>query len=301
MKNNLQTNQNYTQLFHTDELEIAFDIISGTDAHAHRQILFLINGFQRTRHDFRAFRQKITRENSRLTTIAFDNRYCGETRVSTDVHDQKTNNISLLDFANDTLHLLKHCMDLFQPKTVHVLGISMGGMIAQILASLPNCPRLQSLFLVSTTAGGQNRAWPTHPFFHKKSSDTDSDAINFEDHFAFYFGEKFLKTSPLLFKMFVQNIKKSSQNEQNNQNARLQEYASKNFEGIQNFSSLNANNIIIISGDEDHIMPVKNSEILHKLIPNSELIVYPGIGHLILIENSNKFVHDVCHYLNVDS
>ena len=40
------------------------------------------------------------------------------------------------------------------------------------------------------------------------------------------------------------------------------------------------------------------AEILTTLIPESQLIVYPGIGHLILIENPNEFVNDIVKFLN---
>lgn len=299
MKNNLQTNQKETQFFPTNDVKIAFDVISGSDITDHRQILFLINGFQRTRHDFRAFRQALITEKKDLITIALDNRFCGETQLMKE-STKNNNNINLLDFAHDALALLNHCVEKFQPNSVHILGISMGGMIAQILASLSNCPQIQSLFLVSTTAGGKHRVWPNELLLQQNFTSDSIQSITLEERLKYYFGEKFLKNSYQLFKMFVQNIKKQSEQDQNRQNAQMQEYASKNFAGITDFSALKAKNVVIITGNEDHVMPLKNAENLHKLIPHSHMIIYSGIGHLILIENSKKFVHDVLNYLHSD-
>jgi len=38
--------------------------------------------------------------------------------------------------------------------------------------------------------------------------------------------------------------------------------------------------VLIVWGAEDHIFPVSQAETMHQLVPNSELLVVPGCGHL---------------------
>lgn len=192
MRYNFQTHLNQIEFFQVNNIQIAYDVVVGpSEEEAKTQILFLINGFQRTRQDFRALRQKVTREAGSIISVAFDNRFCGQT--TTISNENFSESITLVDFAKDALALLKHCMETFQVNRVHVLGISMGGMIAQILASLPDCPPLETLFLVSTTAGGTNRIWPEQAHLRKDAPITSANPPHSEERLGLYFGEKFLK------------------------------------------------------------------------------------------------------------
>lgn len=292
MKHKFQTQPSPVEFFKTNDVHLAYDTLGQEESKT--QILFLINGFQRTRQDFRALRQKIVAEVPHIMSVAFDNRYCGQTKV---IH--QTGNPSLLDFANDALALLKHCIELYKIEKVHVLGISMGGMIAQILATLPECPPIQTLFLVSTTAGGALRVWPDELHLQKNAPIQAARVPHTEERIALYFGKKFLKSSPLLFKMFVQNMQKIAQSLEAMESFSSQAKASQNYEGVADFKAIKAKNVVIISGDEDKIMPLKNSQILVEHINGSHLIVYPEVGHLILIENPNEFVHDIVSYLKM--
>jgi 3-oxoadipate enol-lactonase len=74
--------------------------------------------------------------------IAFDNRGIGLSRAATEA-------FSIAEMAADTLALL----DALELESAHVLGISMGGMIAQELA-LAEPARLRSLTLGCTYCGG---------------------------------------------------------------------------------------------------------------------------------------------------
>ncbi len=295
MTQNFEIKARTSKVFKLHDTHLAYDVVMSDSTDVPKtKILLLINGFQRTRLDFRALRQKLKIECPDTITIAFDNRFCGETKVLKNAEDT-----SLQDFALDALALLKHYKDEFKISHVSVLGISMGGMIAQILTNLPDCPQLQNLFLVSTTAGGDNRVWPTADILNEKHLGADLSHEVISKRLAFYFGAKFLKNSPLLFKMFITNMEKTLKSEEAQKSTKKQAEASKNFEGIKDFKNYSAKNTIIISGDEDNILPVENSYILSKLIPNSQLIIYPQVGHLILIENSLQFLKDIVKFLTI--
>lgn len=80
--------------------------------------------------------------------LTFDNRGAGDTASPAGVHSMRL-------YAEDTLALLDHVGF----ERVHVVGVSMGGMIAQELA-LRFRPRVASLSLVATHPGGLGAVLP---------------------------------------------------------------------------------------------------------------------------------------------
>jgi pimeloyl-ACP methyl ester carboxylesterase len=50
--------------------------------------------------------------------------------------------------------------------------------------------------------------------------------------------------------------------------------------------------VLVISGDEDHVIPVEHSRTLARELPHAELVIIPGAGHMALLECSDV-VNDV--------
>lgn len=85
--------------------------------------------------------------NTKYQSLIFDNRGMGGS-------SKPTLRYSTLEMARDTVDLLNH-LSWTQPRQLHIIGVSMGGMIAQELALLiPD--RVASLTLVSTAARLEN-------------------------------------------------------------------------------------------------------------------------------------------------
>jgi len=112
----------------------------------------LINGFTRTASDFRLMTKELVEQG--FFVVCFDNRAVGKTTCSTD--------FSLTDIAADAVAIWRE----LKVEQSSVLGISMGGVVAQILAqSYPES--VERLILVSTTAntdaidGGRDTGWGT--------------------------------------------------------------------------------------------------------------------------------------------
>jgi pimeloyl-ACP methyl ester carboxylesterase len=56
---------------------------------------------------------------------------------------------------------------------------------------------------------------------------------------------------------------------------------------------------LILSGDDDPIIPLVNARIMHRLIPRSKLHVYSG-GHLELAADATRLASVVEAFLNAD-
>lgn len=253
-------------------------------------LLVLVNGYQRNRLDFRAFRKKIEKLSPTTATLALDNRFCGQTTVTS------TETLTVPRMARDVEALSALFCKALQLNTFSLLGISMGGMIVQTLASYHS--KVNKLFLISTTAGGKGRTWPVEV--------QDPLALEYKNHYenlestkkhmARYFGKRFLKNSSLLFEMMCKTLVKSKSDEQDNKDAEIQFYASASFDRSNHLSEIKAKTFII-SGDEDQIIPVENASYLSNNIPNSSLTIYSEVGHLILIEEPEKFAIDISNFL----
>ena len=86
-------------------------------------------------------------QGDKYSCLVFDNRGIGES-------DKPAMRYTTSEMAKDTMELLEH-VGWTEPRQLHVIGISMGGMIAQELAfAIPH--RIASLSLVSTTAALRN-------------------------------------------------------------------------------------------------------------------------------------------------
>lgn len=55
---------------------------------------------------------------------------------------------------------------------------------------------------------------------------------------------------------------------------------------------------LIIWGDKDNIIPVEHANKFKRDIPNSELIIYEGSGHIPMIENSERLIKDILGFFN---
>ena len=140
----------------------------------------LINGYTRPGTDFRMLAKHLA--NAGFQVLYFDNRGAGKTEAF--------GTFSLADMAEDVCELWRE----LGIENSHVLGISMGGIIAQVLSQMAS---IRSLVLVSSTASQQylsaDRGWP-------------ESLEGIEEKLSSYFDEGFYERNKLLVSMMAKNI-----------------------------------------------------------------------------------------------
>ncbi|MEN9827216.1 MAG: hypothetical protein RI953_2961 [Pseudomonadota bacterium] len=280
------------QFVHRNDARIAVDFEGPRAGVQAQQLLVLINGFARPRTDFRAFRKRIHAQMDSLATVALDNRGAGETEGGID-------NLSVQEMALDAAFVAQSFASRLGLRKFSVLGISMGGMIAQTLAAQD--AQVESLVLVSTTAGGGSRIWPqgVDPEIarQKPFEPWPQDLELMTRRMTRYFGSKFRKSSPLLIEMMVKNMLKSHAVASAQGRARAQYNATVGFDGTA-FAQKISCPTLVLTGIEDEIIPPENSHEICKLISNVRLHVFAEMGHLLLIEDPENFVAQVRNFLD---
>jgi pimeloyl-ACP methyl ester carboxylesterase len=139
-----------------DVVELAFDIEGeGPD-------LLLISGSASTRAIWRLVRPQLAQS---FRTIAFDNRDSGESSIASAPY-------AFDDLAKDAIAVL----DAANSRRAHVLGHSMGGVVAQELGFL-QAGRIASLTLVSSLAGSDTYSRNIISFLRSLTESVDDDRV----------------------------------------------------------------------------------------------------------------------------
>ena len=219
----------------------------------------------------------------RFKVVAFDNRGAGRTELS-----GKEYSIRL--FADDTAAL----MDALGIPEAHVLGISMGGMIAQELAL--NHPRkVEKLILCSTYCGGEKSVQPSDEVMQTLMP--DRGALTVEEvarmTIPLLLTEKFLKSNPGVEEFVFQQITRTPISPQ---------AFARQLNAIMNFNSWDRLPYIkaptlILQGKQDILTPPQNAPILNKAIPGSRLVYFEDSAHG-LIEQTEEVLAAILDFLS---
>lgn len=172
---------------------------------------------------------------------------------------------------------------------VDVMGVSWGGAMAQHFA-LQHPGRTRRLILAATTAG--MLMMPGNPASLSKMADPRRyiDAAFMEEHFQTLYGGALGKS---LNKMeHIHRLKPPSPRGYFYQLLAMLGWTSAPALPFMRKKTL------IMMGDEDHIVPLTNGWFLDKLIPDSELLVLRGGGHLFLLSHSDECVEAIHRFLD---
>jgi pimeloyl-ACP methyl ester carboxylesterase len=258
---------------HANDIDIYFEI------HGSGPPLVLIMGLRRNAE---WWCQQIPELSKHFTIIAFDNRGAGRS-------DKPEMDYSIRLFADDTAGLMNF---LGIPKA-HVLGISMGGYIAQELA-IKHPDKVNGLILGCTSCGG-------HRAVHMSEGRMEKFAANkgltpeqiLRKDMDLYFSDRFIRGHPERIEEFVSI---SLRYYQPAEAFFRQLNACLNHDTVDRVSQISSPTLIM-TGDDDHLVPSENSLILKELMPEADLELLAGCRHCFFMEESELFNRSVVRFL----
>lgn len=192
------------------------------------------------------------------------------------------------DFARDAFSLLEH----LRVEKAHILGLSMGGMIAQELALMAP-QRIRTLFLGCTHCGGALRVSPSPEVLKTLMNNkglTHEQVIR--KNLPLFFSKEYLENHPESIDKYVEAQLKSALQPKNAFEAQLG--AIRDFDCCNRLSAVSAPTMIV-TGDRDVLIPAENAHILAQRIPHAKLIEIPGAAHALHVEcrdKINSLAHD---------
>jgi pimeloyl-ACP methyl ester carboxylesterase len=184
-------------------------------------------------------------------------------------------------------------LDAAHEGRAYVVGLSMGGMIAQELV-LRHPARVSGLVLGCTHCGGKERIPPAPEIIQRFSDNEGLSAEEIVDkNLALSVTPEFLQKRPDMVKRHRERQLK----------APLQpEYAlQRQLEAIRNFRTCRRLHTIeiptlILAGERDLLVPPENSRMLASLMPDAELQFFCNAAHLLHLECAQLFQHTVLSF-----
>ena len=232
--------------------------------------LLLIHGLGYARWGWEPVVEPLARS---FDVILFDNRGIGES-------DTPPGPYTAAQLAGDALQVL----DEAGVERAHVLGTSLGGMVAQELA-LAAPDRLEKLVLASTTPGGS------------ESFPMPEQTVK-------------LMASGATLRQFVENALAPEPDEElverilRHREATAQPFdawlaqaaAGASFDALDRIEGIAAPTLVL-HGTEDAVVDSRNTALLALRIPDACVELFPGGGHLFFWEQPDRFVEVVTEFL----
>jgi 3-oxoadipate enol-lactonase len=246
--------------------------------------LLLIMGMSGTKHHWgEALLEELRRD---FETIVYDHRDAGD---STRTEQPFT----IADLAEDAAGLLS----ALEVDSAHVMGISMGGMIAQELV-LAHPDRLRSLTLGCSYCGGAGSALAGEGVMRKLAEGMSSGdrerairaswEVNVSPSFAANEDAwvRFRATG-MRYGLAVAVIMRQMQAiAEHDTSARLPRISAPTQ---------------VVHGTLDQLLPVQNGHMIAGLIPNSRLEIYEGVGHMFFLEEPERTARLVREHASVNA
>lgn len=250
---------------HVNEIGLYYEV------HGEGPNLTLIEGLG---YDLWMWNSQLPAFSPHFRVLVYDNRGVGRSECPPGPYSHAQN-------ATDLAALLDH---LGWERT-HVLGISMGGFIAQQFA-LDYPTRVDRLVLAATGFGGANMVPITH---EAVAAMTPDPSLAPE--------ERIRRAMPVAFS--DQIVRWRLEHPQPPHAAMAQLLAGVNFDVESRVSEIVAPTLVM-TGNNDQVVPAQNAELLVARIPNAELLVLHKCGHVLNIECAERFNQEVVRFLSDD-
>ena len=213
-------------------------------------------------------------------TIVFDNRGIGQS-------DKPEMSYSIKMFADDTVGL----MNALNIEKAHVLGLSMGGFIAQEIAL--SCPeRVEKLILCSTHCGGAKALAPSNEAISFLLN-PPRKPIEFVNSFIpLLFTNTFIESNP----DFIESYKQRMLRIPFNRRLYRRQLQAMSFNAARKLKTINIPTLIL-HGKEDVLVPPGNAEILAKGIPNARKVILDNTAHFLFQPDTEKVTTLISEFL----
>lgn len=258
----------------SDGVRLAYEVNGSGEA-----VLF-IQGLGYDRNGFGPLPRLLADE---FRVIVFDNRGVGDS-------DAPEGPYSVTQLATDAVAVL----DAAGIETAHVLGVSLGGFIAQELA-LAHPERVGKLVLAATAPGSVP---PSHPmpdrgveaFTRYQSLDREAGLRLMVEN---SLGDHAVRERPEL----VEEVYRYRLERAPTLAAwQAQAYAGATFDAYERVPQIAAATLVI-QGGADTVVNPRNGELLGELIPNARLHPVPDRGHLVLWQEAETLAPVVREFL----
>ena len=249
--------------------------------------LLLIHGFGCGANDWGAW-PKVLGAKSKREVLFFDNRGVGSSAVPAGPY-------AVSDLVADA-HAVVEAAGVDR---VSVLGISLGGMVAQNFA-LTHPQRTASLVLGCTSHGGRTASPPPESFFKLcqlwAAAEAPNEADGLVDEFM-----RWMLPAPLLetaagarlFEQFKQAFLRTPRSQAGLQG---QLSAMARFNSTKQLGGLSCPTLVTC-GAGDQVMQPANSESLARLIPGARLRTWEGAGHFFWAHRTAEVVEEIGAFL----
>ncbi len=218
----------------------------------------------------------------RYQVLMFDNRGAGRTETPGE------GEFTCAQMADDTAGL----MDGLGIERAYVLGLSMGGMIAQELA-LNHPEKVDKLVLCVTFCGGGNTVYPSQEVLQimADTSGTVDDLIR--RTMSIMFPAEWLEADESQYEEFRECYLRAPCTPENTVR---QFMGTTKLDTYDRLPSITAPTLLMC-GAEDVLIPPENSRIIAGRIPGARLIEYPGAGHGFTSQSREEFAKDLIEFL----
>lgn len=213
--------------------------------------------------------------------LLFDNRGSGRTVTP-------QGDFTIEQFAGDTSGL----MDALGIDRAHVMGVSMGGMIAQELA-LDYPDKVEKLVLCATNCGGREAVLPDREVLARLVDRSGTSHELMERFLSLLFCEKWLVDNPDYVNEFKRRylIRPAT-----DEDAARQFMATVRFRTYERLPLIDKPTLIAC-GTEDILIPAENSRILAKRIPGAVLVEFEQAAHGFINQCREEFVDVLTGFL----
>lgn len=241
--------------------------------------LLLVGGLASDRSEWM---HQVPAFSERFLVVTFDNRGAGDSEVPPGPY-------ATAQMADDAAALLAH----LRLDRAHLLGVSLGGMIAQEIA-LRHPGRVDRLVLACTSPGGEVSVRPSPEvlaaFARAPGGDREQEIRR---TIPFLYTERYRRERPEEVEAFVRRrlAKPVSPEGQSAQLAAARGHSAG--ERLRRISAPT----LVITGTADRIVPPVNSSRIAERIPGSRLVFLEGAPHRLFAENAEAFNREVLAFL----